>query len=764
MKKLGIITFNRALNYGAVLQAYAMKRVCEKLGYETTIIDYNAGNDIGPRPFYAFAHAINKKRAFPKFMKALLSYPFDRRRWRAFRCFRDDYLNESQQCVNKDQIRELGFDVYVTGSDQIWNYNITGGRFDPVYFGDISEEAITVVYGASAHDIPFPLGKELDFEKNLRSTGAIIGIREHKLAEYAEILTGKNYPVVLDPTLLAGRTILEDIESSRKQRNPYILLYQIDSNPVSDITIRSLEKRFKCKVLSMTVPKILSMHGKRGYQGPEEFLALLDHAEFLVTNSFHGVALSLLWHKQFYVYDNNGVMTRIDDLLQSLELKDRKVTLVSDIDLENTIDYKIVDEKLEILRTRSLKFLSMALQGEEIECSSEEKKKLFKPLRKREQSDCSGCTACVDICPVNAILMKDDSEGFSYPTIREDICIHCGKCDQFCSFKAMPRRSKDDLPEAYGVKHKNLTTRTSSRSGGAFIGFSDYILQHNGVLYGSVLETNGEVEHIRAETSEARDLMKGAKYVQSRLDNIFEQVEQDLISGREVLFSGTPCQVSGLVSILDTKHINHDNLLTCDLVCHGVPSPKFWNDYYAYIQSKYKEGIRKADFRDKSFGWETHFESFVLESGRKIVSRDYTDLFYEHIMFRPSCYNCQFANTNRPGDVTLADFWGYEKTDPSFGDSCGVSLVLLNTQKGKTVFGKIRSDLDYIKCDIRNCMQPTLIKPSIPSPRRKMFWKCYQEKGIEATLKEYVKPLTMKRRVKRDLKKILYLTKLRKHP
>ena len=765
MKKLGILTFNRALNYGAVLQAYALKSVCENLGFETHIIDYNKGEDRGPRPVKRFINNPRNKKSIIRLLKAVLSYSWDRKRWTAFKAFRRDFLNESRPCETASQITDLHYDAFLMGSDQIWNYNITGGRFDPVFFGVLPGDPLSVVYGASSQDTPFPLNAELAFSKELSRTKAPVGIRERKLADYAGSLTGFHFPVVLDPTLLAGKDILQRVESRRFLRKPHILLYQIDHNPASDISIRSLEKRFGCRVYSMTVPKLGNVHGKKGGVGPGEFLSLIDHASFLVTNSFHGVALSLLWHKQFFVYENDGVMERIDDLLESVHLNDRKVKNVSDINLNLKIDYSEVDRVLEKRRQESLDFLQNALKGEYPKSAYERKKKAEPtPFSMREKKDCSGCLACIEVCPVSAIVTSSDEEGFSYPKIIDSKCIHCGKCDAFCSFLPVSRRADVSLPKAYGVKHKVLQTRVSSRSGGAFVALSDVILQKGGAIYGAAMAEDGAVHHMRAESISSRDLMKGAKYVQSDITGIYQHVIEDLKAGKYVLFSGTPCQVAGLHALLQWKKISTENLLSCDLVCHGVPSPKIWADYRQHIEKRHHSKIIKADFRDKSFGWDTHYESFILENGKKVVSRDYADLFYLHIMFRPSCHNCHFANINRAGDITLADFWGIEKNDPSFEDSRGVSLVLINTEKGRRVFSDAAKDLNYIKCSIQNCLQPTLIRPSNPSVRRDMFWKDYRENGFEATLKEYTKPVSRIPRLKRGVKRILYSMKLRAYP
>lgn len=766
-KTLGILTFNRARNYGAVLQALALKDVCEDLGYEVHIVNYLKDKpEADISPFRAFAAAANKKAAAFKFIRSMLSYPSDRKRADAFSRFRKEYLNESVECRTAEEIAALGYDAYISGSDQIWNYNITGGKFDPVYFGQISEAAKSVVYAGSAQDTPFPLDKELEFQAMLRSAACPISIREHKLASYVGKLTDTQYPVVLDPTLLAGRAFIDKLPRSGKPHEPYILIYQIDSNPATDVSVKNLEKHFGCKAYTMTTPRLGSVHGRKGEAGPEEFLTLLRNARFLVTNSFHGIALSLLLEKNFYVYDNGGVMTRIDSLLSAVGLQDRKIKLIADIDPEKKIAYTPVQKRLSEMREESMRFLVNALNG--IDGSSPITKHpefSLAPMKARAKHDCSGCSACADVCPVGAISMQPDGEGFLYPVISEEKCIHCGRCDKVCGF--VPKGSAEigfELPKAYGIKHKDETTRLTSRSGAAFIAFSDYVLDQGGVIYGAAMQEDFSVCHIRAESREARDRMKGAKYVQSDVSGIYPEVAKDLKAGRNVLFSGTPCQVSGLHAMLDAEKVSKENLVCCDLVCHGTPSPAIWKDYLAYIRKKHGAAVEKAEFRDKSFGWDSHCESFLLVNGKKIVSRDYTDLFYDHIMMRPSCHNCHFANVQRVADLTLADFWGIEKNDASFNDNKGVSLVLVSSEKGAAVLEAAKEQLHWFACDIKNCIQPTLVKPTIPSERREAFWKDHGTMVFSAFLKKYTTPLTSIGRLKKTIKRALYAVGIRKHP
>ena len=305
MKTIGIITFHQALNYGAVLQAYALKAICEEMGYETHIVNYDyCGIEEKVAPVAKFLASNNKKSAIPTLLRGLLGYLGDKQREKAFLRFREAYFSESKKCVSVDDINGLGYDILISGSDQIWNRGITKHRYDPVFFMDFDSNSQKIIYAASSEDVPFFGEKEEAFVRALSGLKGSVSIREKKLANYVKKITGESYDVVLDPTILAGRKIMDGLAIPEPLTEPYILLYQIDVNPQSDISIESLEERFGYKVYTMSVPRIGKIYGRKGHLGPESFLSLLKGAEFVVTNSFHGIALSLIYEKQFYVYEN----------------------------------------------------------------------------------------------------------------------------------------------------------------------------------------------------------------------------------------------------------------------------------------------------------------------------------------------------------------------------------------------------------------------------------------------------------------------------
>lgn len=235
----------------------------------------------------------------------------------------------------------------------------------------------------------------------------------------------------------------------------------------------------------------------------------------------------------------------------------------------------------------------------------------------KDKADCCGCTACASICNHDAISMESDALGFLYPKVDESKCTNCGLCEKVCAFNADYDKSLNfSTPEAYAARHKDMNEIMRSRSGAIFVAISDYILEQGGIVYGAGYKDHFRVAHKRATTKEERDEFRGSKYVQSDLTGVFRQVKQDLKNGMTVLFSGTPCQTSGLNSYVGKKL--RENLILIDIVCHGVPGPYIWRDYLAYLEKKQGDTISVVNFRDKEkYGWKAHKETFKFKGGVK---------------------------------------------------------------------------------------------------------------------------------------------------
>lgn len=287
----------------------------------------------------------------------------------------------------------------------------------------------------------------------------------------------------------------------------------------------------------------------------------------------------------------------------------------------------------------------------------------------------------------------------------------------------------------FAVKHKNLETRMESRSGGIFTALSDLVFNNRGVVYGAVLKDDFTVEHIRAKTINDRDRMRGSKYVQSEMCDCYKAVKMDLETGQEVMFTGTSCQIAGLKAFLGE---DYENLLCVDIVCHGVPSPKVWKEYLKWVEHKKKKKIIAVDFRNKKdFGWTAHYETLYFGDQTSWSSRIYTALFYGHNILRPSCYQCPYKSIQHPGDITIADYWGIDRAAPGFSDDKGVSLVLINNNKGSHYFEKAKKDLIWKQTKIEDSMQPPLKAPFPVPADRKEFWKDMDVRSFSYVASKY---------------------------
>ena len=356
------------------------------------------------------------------------------------------------------------------------------------------------------------------------------------------------------------------------------------------------------------------------------------------------------------------------------------------------------------------------------------------------KENCYGCAACNSICPTNAIEMKPDNEGFLYPNIIKESCINCGLCQKVCPFKELTH-SSDKLPNplVYAVKHKDDHVRMNSTSGGVYTALSDVVIRSSGKVYGVKFDNEVNVIHSEAITFEERNKFRGSKYVQSDMKDVFHIIKKQLKSNCIVFFTGTPCQVAAVVKYINQIGLKSDRLITNDIVCHGVSSPLLWSNYLEFIERDKK--LKSYTFRYKEKGWRGYNIKAEFVNGKsKINTPDikiYSYIYSSNLALRPSCYYCKFANLKRPSDITIGDFWGIEKIMPEIDDDKGVSLVLINTSKGKEIFEKAMNDLEVWKSNVYDCLQPNLIRPTERPDKREQFWRDYYEKGFKYIAKKY---------------------------
>ena len=372
-----------------------------------------------------------------------------------------------------------------------------------------------------------------------------------------------------------------------------------------------------------------------------------------------------------------------------------------------------------------------------------------------DKHNCCGCEACTQHCPKQCITMTFDDEGFLYPKADENLCINCGICEKVCPVINL-NNSRKPL-NVYGTINPDENIRRKSSSGGIFTAIATRVIAEGGVVFGALFNDNWEVVHGCVERTEDLYKLRGSKYVQSRIGTVYQEVEVFLTLGRKVLFSGTSCQVAGLKKFLRKEY---DNLLAVDVVCHGVPSPKIWKEY---IRQFDKESvIEEINFRDKTSGWVGYSFSIRFADGCNVTESHFSNLymqgFLQNLYLRPSCHNCGFKEGKSGSDITLGDLWGKKIIPTRFDDNLGVSVVLANTCRGKSIINELHldlNDLDY--SSVVNC-NPCIVKAT-PEPRwRSIFMKSYQNGNAVAVLQDIVKRVqpTLLDRLIRRIKRVLF--------
>lgn len=352
-------------------------------------------------------------------------------------------------------------------------------------------------------------------------------------------------------------------------------------------------------------------------------------------------------------------------------------------------------------------------------------------------SECCGCSACSAVCPKNAISMAADEKGFLYPSVDESKCVECGMCKRVCPVQTDFSAEKY-TQNSYALKNADEKERKSSSSGGVFIELARAALNKGGVVYGASFTEDFKVIHIRAATAEELERLKTSKYVQSDMNNIYRLVKADLVSGIPVLFSGTGCQVQGLKKFLVKPY---ENLFCVDIICHGVPSQKVFDDYLCGMEKKYKSKAVSVNFRGKTKKNSTkdmliHFENGKIYSSVPLLD-SYYSFFAKDFMLRDSCHKCVFSSKKRAGDITIGDFPGIEKLCPEFSDNKGVSLLITNTPKGEQLFTEVKSAFIVKQTPFeKSAIQQALNHPPAKPQKSEIFWDTYLSKGYDGCVKK----------------------------
>lgn len=351
---------------------------------------------------------------------------------------------------------------------------------------------------------------------------------------------------------------------------------------------------------------------------------------------------------------------------------------------------------------------------------------------------CCGCTACVSVCPAGCITMERDEEGFAYPHVNPATCIGCDACNAVCPCENPI--VDPPLPQAFAVRAKDNALRLFSSSGGIFSLLASDILERGGAVCGAVYDENFQVHHVLAWDEAGVEPMRGAKYVQSDLGDVFRQIRELIDLQTPVLFSGTPCQTAGLRNYLGA---DAERILTVGIVCHGVPSPKIWNQNLRELGNQ----VTDVRLRDKRDSWKHYATNYLVDGQqifRPVMEDPYMKGFLRDLYNRPSCTACP-AKTAGYADLTLGDFWGIEKIVPELDDDRGTSLVLVQTEQGREAFGNLADRVQSKVVPFERAVQynPAVTTSAHDHPQRAQAWERFQTESLAAVVADYTRMRTI---------------------
>ncbi len=374
----------------------------------------------------------------------------------------------------------------------------------------------------------------------------------------------------------------------------------------------------------------------------------------------------------------------------------------------------------------------------------------LRPLDIIPTKDCCGCEACANICPKNCIVMQPDEQGFLRPQFDESVCIHCDLCRKACPI--INHSAREVAPKVIACKNHNDEIRSGSSSGGVFTAIASAIIADEGVVYGAAFNCDMEVVHTRVDSIEGLGALRGSKYTQSHMGDCYTRVKEDLRNGLKVLFTGTPCQIGGLLSFLGKEY---EGLHCIEVVCHGVPSPAIFRHYLNTLEQKTRAKITAFNFRDKSESWQRYSLAANFDNGVTMRQRGAENTFQRgfiaDLYTRPSCTACRFKGFTSGADITLGDFWGSGIFGQEYNDDRGISLVCINSDKGERLFECIKGELFDIRTStLEDATQfnPCIVRSTTMHPKSDKFWRAYQSEDFDALVTRLLHIPTWKTKLK----------------
>lgn len=777
--RIGLITFFQS-NYGSELQCYATKSFLKSHGFECDVLfEQEFGwekikkktADISKLLFYSVAYpGFWKNRKQIKMSNRFNSgSQIDDSKF-ALRWFSESVLQPKgveYRLLKEKRFRDQ-YHSFVAGSDQIW-----GGGYlvPPIMFLEFAEDDKKIALCPSFGTGSIKKFNRRHFKKAI-SSFSHLSVREESGFKIIQELTGKNATRIPDPIMLLSSSEWSDFsERGIKMESAFIFAHFLGKpcdRAIDFLNYLSDSHNIPIICFANDYKEYDRLHNYSLVGGsPFDYVSLIKEASFVCTDSFHTTHFSIVFNKRFFTFNrnyghSNSQNTRIENLLSIYKCEDRLIT----DNVEKFDQISLYAPNFDSIRNteteRICKYLLDAV-GSNMQRSA---KLGIKPI-----SECSGCMACVAICPKSAISISYSDFGYRIPKVDSTKCIDCKLCTHVCQAD-IPHKMFDEV-NAYIAYSKDQGLKQRSASGGVFSTIAKSFLENGGIIAAARLSFEDGlpiVNHVLIDNISDLDTVLGSKYVESNCESIYCPIAENLKLGKRVLFCGTSCQVKALLSFLKCKRITDDNLFTIDLVCHGVPGMQLFSDYLAVINEKKCGKFTDLHFRVKKGGSIIYqLEGVQNVSNKKcslsisIMESSYYDMFMSQENYREQCYHCEFASSDKPADITIGDYFEAKRDYPNLftqgailSDADYINCMIVRSPKGRQLINQFGNELFVHPIDLKRVQlsHSNLCKPSNYTRIRFDALYAYKEKGYHGVEKIY-KAMIRKKKLLNSIKRLI---------
>jgi len=710
---IGIVTNWMNADIYEVLKVWAIQKTFVKRGYDVVVVNYEGNNLTG---------ADRKK----------LHYSIKESEFRK-------YFTRYEKATNGKELNQILKDaeLCIVTDEHLWELREKFSICRNIFL-DCCKEKRKIVYDVTS-SLDYKLGylKTLMMKKAFRNMEAVY-VSDEKIKSYIEKNFQKECVSICDSSFLLRKKEWYPLMEEQAYIKEYILVDVKEKNEKISSIIQKVKKETGMSIIDVRTAQNVSREMVEQFT-PSEYLGAVASAKYVITDHYYGAIYALIYGKPMVYVEGNETSSKTREVLQQLLLS---TNIISDSNPYDSIKRFSINmphnlhKRFGRIKTDTIRVIDKITGMEE---DHEEYVDAPTGIKKK---DCRACYACNEVCPVDAITMTEDKKGFYYPVVDKDKCINCMLCNKACVInKTCLVEHEETFPKVFAAYNKDLETRKGSSSGAIFPGLAKYIIEEkHGFVAGVCYNENMDVVSEIADNMEDVKKFYGSTYAKSDLEGAFRRVKRLLDEGHYVLYSGLPCECSGLRAFLRK---DYDNLFICEIICHATPSTKVLKKYLTYLERKFKDKVTNVIFRQKRDGWLAHKTSMVVEFEKrkplKFVNRtnNYYRVFANDFIAREACTNCRFTFKNRAGDVTIGDFWGIQDIHPEMFDDQGTSFVMINNPQGLKIWNAIQNNFEVKETTLGNAFKKNHSKPIHYRIEREEFFRRMEKEPIDELLEEF---------------------------